>query len=63
MENLPPLPMLLMAGVFAFFVIRALPSAVDMLKNGPKGSAPEWLNAALLLIAVAAFVLFLMSLA
>jgi hypothetical protein len=54
-------PFLLM-GVFAFFVIRALPTAIDWVKNGPKGSASEWLNAGLLLAAVAAFVVFLMSL-
>jgi len=52
----------LLAGLFGFFVIRALPNAIDWIKNGPKGSSAEWLNAALLLGAVAAFVIFLMSL-
>ena len=51
----------LFAGLGLFLVFRMGPSAIHMVKNGPKGSAPEWLNAALLLAAVMAFVFFLMS--
>ena len=53
----------LILGLFGFFVIRALPNAIDWIKNGPKGTSAEWLNTALLLAAVAAFVFFLMSIA
>jgi len=53
----------LMAGALGLMVIICAPNAIDRMKNGPKGSSAEWLNAALLLAAVAAFVFFLMSLA
>lgn len=50
-----------LAALFLFFVIKFAPAAIHQLKHGPKGSTSEWLNAGLLLVAVAAFVLFLMS--
>jgi len=49
------------AGLLLFFIIRCAPAAIHQLKHGPKGSTSEWLNAGLLLVAVGAFVLFLMS--
>ncbi len=51
----------LLAGLMLFMVARGIPAAINMVKHAPKGTLPEWLNAALLLAAVMAFVLFLMS--
>lgn len=51
----------LFAGMGIFFVWRMAPHAIDQLKNGPKGSTSEWLNAGLLLLGVVVFVFFLMS--
>ena len=62
MDTLTTIGPFLLAGLFGFFVIRSLPTAINWIKNGPKGSSAEWLNTALLLGAVAAFVFFLMSL-
>lgn len=63
MDTTSTVTSVLLALLFGFFVFRSLPTAIDRIKNGPKGSSSEWLNAALLLGAVAAFVLFLMSIA
>jgi len=63
MESFTQFGPYIIMGLFAFMVIRWAPNAIDMIKNGPKGTAPEWLNAALLLAAVAAFVVFLMNIA
>jgi len=52
---------IVLAALFVFMIIRFAPAAFHQLKHGPKGSASEWLNALLLIGAVAAFVLFLMS--
>lgn len=51
----------LFAGMGLFLVFRMAPGAINQFKNGPKGSASEWLNAGLLLTAVVVFVVFLMN--
>ncbi len=61
MDSFGTIAPFLMAGVLAFFVIKILPNAIQMIKHGPKGSSAEWLNGLLLLAAVGAFVFFLMS--
>ena len=49
-----------LAIAIAVFVI---PRALNMARNSPKGSSADWMGAALPLIAVIVFVLFLMSMA
>lgn len=44
-----------------FMIWRMIPVAKDWMENGPKGSNAEWLNAALLLVGVGLFILFLIS--
>ena len=52
---------IVLAALFVFMIIRFAPAAIHQIKHGPKGSTSEWLNALLLIGAVAAFVMFLMS--
>ncbi|MFT6303828.1 MAG: vacuolar-type H+-ATPase subunit I/STV1 [Pseudomonadales bacterium] len=38
-----------------------IPTAIDWIKNGPKGSSKEWLNVSMLIGAVVLFVAFLVT--
>ena len=53
---------LMLAGLLAMFLWRMAPMARWWMKEGPKGSSKEWLNASVLLAAVVLFVVFLMQL-
>jgi hypothetical protein len=48
-----------LAIVFVMMIWRLWPAAKHWLANGPRGSKQEWINVALILLAVAAFVVFL----
>ena len=52
---------LMLAGLFAMFLWRMVPMAKWWLKEGPKGSSKEWLNASVLLAGAVLFVVFLMQ--
>ena len=47
--------------LMGFMIWRMIPVAKHWMENGPKGSSSEWMNAALLLVGVGVFVLFLIS--
>ena len=55
---------LVLQAVFAVAIaVFVIPRALQMARNSPKGSSADWMGAALPLIAVLVFVLFLMSVA
>ena len=45
--------------ILLMLIWRLFPVAKQQLKDGPKGSSQEWMNVALILLAVVAFVVFL----
>jgi vacuolar-type H+-ATPase subunit I/STV1 len=47
--------------LLGFMIWRMIPTAIDWIKNGPKGSSKEWLNVSMLIGAVVLFVAFLVT--
>ncbi|MGU9956512.1 MAG: hypothetical protein ACNYPI_02350 [Arenicellales bacterium WSBS_2016_MAG_OTU3] len=52
---------ILLIGVFIMVLVRMYPTAKHWLENGPKGSASDWISAAIAIVAVIVFILVLMS--
>ncbi|MDX1346385.1 MAG: hypothetical protein PVG47_01850 [Chromatiales bacterium] len=45
--------------ILVMMIWRLYPAAREQMRNGPKGTGKEWQSVALVLLAVAAFVVFL----